>query len=62
MSTGVNFEIPDLVYFDKILQQHDYHRYEQQYEQYNRKMESNFGVYIIKIMLKCTIFKMYNKF
>lgn len=58
MSTGVNFEIPDLVYFDKILQQHDYHRY----EQYNRKMASNFVVNNIIIMLKCTIFKMYNKF
>ena len=58
MSTGVNFEIPDLVYFDKILQQHDYHRY----EQYNKKIESNFVVNNIIIMLKCTIFKMYNKF
>ena len=58
MSTGVNFEIPDLVYFDKILQQHDYHRY----EQYNKKIESNFVVNNIIIMLKCTIFEMFNIF
>ena len=57
MSPGVNFEIPDLVHFDEILLQHDYHRY----RQFNMKNRSNFLVYNIIITLQSTIFKMYNK-